>query len=114
MKTPRIQIFYAVMTLCGLLLPNFFVLRESLATDNWLLWADPVQTAELAFANQVASAFVSDLFLVVATAFAWMTREARRLRIRRVGLYMLATMVFGLAFGLPLFLYARDKVLVRE
>lgn len=102
------QRFYLLMAIVGFAAPNYFVLQQSLLTGNWLLWRDFSETFSLAFANFVASAFMSDLVVLLPVTFAWMLHEARRLELKRVWLYLVLAPLFGLSFALPLFMYARQ------
>jgi hypothetical protein len=55
-----------------------------------------------------------DLLVVAAAAIVFMVAEARRLRMRGVALYILLVPVVALAFALPLFLSARERVIARN
>lgn len=97
------------LTIIGTLLPNIFVFKESLATDNYFLYADPVATFQGMFANNISSAFAIDLLFVVLLFLCWSYQEAQRLRIKNYWLVWIYTFAFGIAGGLPLFLYIRQK-----
>lgn len=62
-------------------------------------------------ANQMAQLFAADLLVsaLVFLVYSWI--EARRLGMRNWWAYLLATMMVGLSFGLPLFLYFREDKL---
>ena len=66
------------------------------------------------FANSVASAGSSDLLISAVTFLILVYVEGRRLGMRRLWLYPLATFAIGLSFGLPLFLYHREEALQRD
>jgi hypothetical protein len=55
-----------------------------------------------------------DLLVVAVAAIVFMVAEARRLRMRGVALYILLVPVVALAFALPLFLSARERVIARN
>lgn len=61
--------------------------------------------------NQIGQLFAADLLVsaVVFLVFSW--SEARRLGMRNWWVYLLATMLVGLSFSLPLFLYFREEKL---
>lgn len=100
---------YLYLAILGFVLPNYFVLKESLSSGNILLWTDPAATFQSMFANNITSAFSIDLFYVVAL-FLWLSyREARKQDIQGYGWSWLCTFTFGLAAGLPFFLYLREK-----
>jgi EamA domain-containing membrane protein RarD len=60
------------------------------------------------FANPIAGAFAIDLLFAALVACIWFHFEGRRLGMRRVPVYWLLTLAFGLAGTLPLFLYHRE------
>jgi len=101
--------FYLIMTIIGFAVPNYFVLRQSLLTDNWLLWRKPLETSELVFANFASSAFMTDLMILLPIFFIWMIYEASNINMKRVWLYIPLALLFGLSFALPLFLYVRQR-----
>lgn len=57
------------------------------------------------FANQISSAFIIDLILVVFIFFIWSNKEANRYGIKNVWIIWLLTLLFGMAGSFPLFLY---------
>lgn len=62
-------------------------------------------------ANPLAQLFAADLLVtaVVFLVFSW--AEAHRLGMKNWWVYLLATMLVGLSFSLPLFLYFRQDKL---
>jgi dolichyl-phosphate-mannose--protein O-mannosyl transferase len=98
---------YLLLTVIGFVLPNYFVLKESLDSGNILLWRDIPATFSGMFANNISSAFMMDLLFVVALFLFWSLQESRRLGIKQVWRFWLFTFLFGIASGLPLFLYFR-------
>jgi len=100
---------YLLLVLGGFILPNIFVVRESINTGNILLWRDLGATFEGMFANNISSAFAIDLLFVVLLFVVWTYRESKRLNIGKVWRFWLFTFLFGIASGLPLFLYFRAK-----
>ncbi|MEM8890661.1 MAG: DUF2834 domain-containing protein [Bacteroidota bacterium] len=99
---------YLILSIIGFILPNIFVLLESIESGNYLLYTRPLETMELMFANRVSSAFMMDLFFVVILFLAWSYRESQKLDMKKWGLVCLLTFAFGIAFGLPFFLYLRE------
>jgi len=63
------------------------------------------------FANNVSSAFIIDLLFIVLLFLVWTYKEAQRQKIKNVWFFWLFTFAFGIASGLPLFLYYREKKL---
>ena len=99
---------YAVLTPIGYIASNWFVVLVSLKTGNLLLWTKPRETMAGMFANPVSAAFAIDLLFVALVACIWFYAEGRRLGMRRIPLYWLLALAFGLAGTLPLFLYHRE------
>lgn len=102
---------YVVLAVIGFIVPNIFVFNESVETGNILLWLDPAATLHGMFGNQISTAFVADLLCVVTVALIWIVVESKRLNMKNSWLYIVLTLLFGLAGPLPLFLYQREKVL---
>lgn len=100
---------YLILTIIGTILPNIFVIKETLATGNFMLYADPIATFHGMFANNICSAFAIDLLFIVVLFLVWSYREAQRLGMQRVWLIWIYTFAFGIAGGLPLFLYVRES-----
>ena len=53
------------------------------------------------FPNRIAAAFAIDLLFVALVACIWFYSEGRRLGMRRVWIYWVLTLAFGLAGTLP-------------
>jgi hypothetical protein len=105
---------YLILTVVGFITPNVLVFQESVETGNILLWLDPQATLNGMFSNRIGSAFVLDLLVVVYVALLWIIVEARRLKMKNSWVYVVLTLLFGLAGPLPLFLYNREKVLAQQ
>jgi hypothetical protein len=101
--------FYLALTAIGYLASNWFVVLVSLRTGNLLLWTRPRETMAGMFANPIATAFAIDLLLAALVACIWFHSEGRRLGMRRIPVYWILTLGFGLAGTLPLFLYHRES-----
>ena len=99
---------YLILTIVGFALPNYFVLLESIETGNILLYMDISATINGMFANRISTIFSIDLFLAVFVFFIWSYQESKKQGIKNVGWIWVATMLFGLGGGLPLFLYVRE------
>ncbi|HMV09727.1 MAG TPA: DUF2834 domain-containing protein [Cyclobacteriaceae bacterium] len=102
---------YALLAVVGFIVPNILVFRESVETGNILLWLDPAATLGGMFGNRIAAAFVTDLLCVVLVALIWIVIESKRLNMKNSWIYVVLTLLFGLAGPLPLFLYQREKAL---
>ncbi len=97
---------YLVLAGIGLATPYWFFLK--FITVNGFDLALIMQNL---FANQISTFFALDL--VVATIVFWFftIQEARKLDMKNIWLYMVASLAVGLSFALPLFLYFREHKL---
>jgi hypothetical protein len=102
---------YLFLAIIGFITPNILVFYESVETGNILLWLDPQATMTGMFGNRIAAAFVTDLLCVVLVALIWIVIESKKLGMKNSWVYVVLTLLFGLAGPLPLFLYQREKVL---
>jgi hypothetical protein len=100
---------YLALAIIGFLLPNYFVLQESLTTGNYLLYADIPATINGMFANRISSIFAIDLLFAVFVFFIWTYQVRGSIGSKSIFSVWALTMLFGLAGGLPLFLYFREK-----
>ncbi|MFT4525605.1 MAG: hypothetical protein ACI85F_001760 [Bacteroidia bacterium] len=107
-KTSLVKRTYLALTIIGTILPNIFVAKESLESGNYMLYAHPIDTFNGMFANNISSAFAADLLFVVVLFMVWTYRESKRLNMKNVWLTWIYTFAFGIAGGLPLFLYLRE------
>ncbi len=69
------------------------------------------ELTDAATANTVAVAMLVDLTISCLAFFIWASREGPRLGIKRWWMVIPATLLVGLCFGLPLFLYWRERAL---
>ncbi len=99
---------YLVLTIAGFIAPSILVAVESFETGNVLLYGNPAATFEGMFANRISSIFAMDLLFSVLVFFVWSFIESKRVELKGVGWLWLITMLFGLAGGIPLFLYIRE------
>lgn len=99
---------YLVLAVTGFVVPNIFVVQESLSSGNILLWFDPHSTVQSMFSDSISSAFVTDLLLVVFVFILWSYYEAKKYLVKRVWMIWLLTFLFGMAGSFPLFLYFRE------
>lgn len=99
---------YLLLTVIGTILPNIFVIKESIESGNYLLYAHPMDTFNAMFATNISAAFIIDLFFIVILFMFWSYREAKRYNMKRLYLVWVYTFAFGIAGGLPLFLYLRE------
>ncbi len=99
---------YAILVLIGTVLPNIFAVKESIRSGNILLYAHPLDTVKGMFANNISSAFAIDLLVIVVFFLVWSFQVSKRLQIKYLGWIWVYTFAFGIAGGLPLFLYFRE------
>lgn len=102
---------YLFLTVIGTILPNIFVIQESLASGNYLLYTYPLDTIQGMFANHISSAFITDLLFIVILFLIWSYKESKRLNMKYTYLIWIYTFALGIAGGLPLFLYFRESKL---
>ena len=114
LSSRTMQGVYLALAVLGYLAPGVPMLIESARSGNVLFWTDPQRTIAELFVNRTSTAFALDLMAVVVVALVFITREARRLGMRRVWGFWVLTMLFGLGGTLPLFLYLRERRLDAE
>jgi uncharacterized protein DUF2834 len=100
--------FYLVCCVLGLVLPySQFV--------PWLLEHGLNVTLffrEL-FANRISAFFVMDVIVSAIVLIWFIQTEGKRLRVRLLWLPAIGTLIVGVSFGLPLFLFLRQMTLDR-
>jgi hypothetical protein len=101
--------FYALMCVFGLMLPYGQFISwlgdHGLAVGLLLSQAFEQRIAAFAWFDVLISAVVLLVFMVI---------EARRIRLHRLWLPVLATLVVGVSLGLPLFLLLREMELEKR
>lgn len=97
---------YLLFTLLGLFVPYYF-LFWFLSESGFNL---PLLLNQL-FANSISTFFAVDLVISIIVFWIWMSAEANRLQMKNTWLYILASLLVGLSFALPLFLYVRERPL---
>jgi hypothetical protein len=105
---------YLILAIIGFIAPSILVCMESMETGNIMLYSNPTATIEGMFANRISSIFMIDLLFAVVVFFLWSYNESKKHSIGKLGLVWALTMLLGLAGGLPLFLYLREKALPTE
>ena len=100
--------FYLVCSVLGLVLPYSQVVP-------WLLehGLDFTLFFRELLANRISAFFVMDV-IVSAIVLIWFIQiEGRRLRVRLLWFPTVGTLIVGVSFGLPLFLFLRQMTLDR-
>ena len=95
---------YLLICSIGMVVPWFFLVR---------FLGEPQPTIALFFSsiftNQVTSSVAADLLISALAFFVFVFFEGKRLSMKRLWVFIPATLFIGLSFGLPLFLYFRAK-----
>lgn len=96
--------FYLILCIPGVLIPWAFLI-------GFLGVPEPTISLFFTsiFANHVSSAVAGDLLTSGVVFFIFLFYEGRRLNMKNLWLFVPATLLVGLSFGLPLFLYFRAK-----
>jgi uncharacterized protein DUF2834 len=100
--------FYLVCCVLGLLLPySQFVL--------WLLEHGLNVTLFFSemFANRISTFFAMDVIISAIVLIWFIQSEGKRLRVRLLWLPTIGTLIVGVSFGFPLFLFLRQMILDR-
>lgn len=95
-----------VLTVIGFVVPNvcvgIFVAEEGFDLSGYFsLWTASTPSTQL----------LLDLVIAALALFVWAAVEGPRARIERWWLCIPATLLVGLCFGLPLFLWMRERTL---
>lgn len=64
---------------------------------------------EQLFANRISASFALDLLVSAIAFFAFVAIEGRRAAVTHLWAPIAGTVVIGLSFGFPLFLYMRER-----
>jgi Protein of unknown function DUF2834 len=97
---------YLVLAIIGFIAPYYFFLQ--LPGGNGF---DLPSLMQPLFANDLLRGTAMDLTVSVIVFWFFMVAEANKLQMKNAWLYFLATLLVGMSFALPLFLYFREKQL---
>lgn len=102
--------FYLLLAIAGSIIPWFWLLQDPAALLS------PSLFIQRTFANNIATAWASDLLISASVFFAFAAIELKRLEsdFRWVLLYIGLTFGIGLSCALPLFLYRRELIMERN
>jgi hypothetical protein len=100
--------FYLVCCVLGLLLPYS-------QFGPWLLehGLNVTLFCRELFANRISSFFAMDVIVSAIVLLWFIQSEGRRLRVGLLWLPTIGTLIVGVSFGLPLFLFLRQATLDR-
>jgi Terpene cyclase DEP1 len=104
-----LKTLYLLLAIAGTIVPWFWLLQDSAALMS------PSLFFQRSFANNIATAWASDLLISASVFFISISIELQRLGSSRwwVLLYVGLTFGIGLCCALPLFLYRRELMLER-
>ena len=96
---------YASLAVIGFIAP-YTVFAWFLATNGFNLRL----ILDQLFANHILLAFATDLTISIIVFWVYLYRESQRYQIRNWWPFVLASIMIGLSFALPLFLYVREPL----
>ena len=100
--------FYLICCVLGFILPYSQLVPWLLEHDlNVMLFFREL------FANRISAFFAMDVIVSAIVLFWFIQNEGKRLQVRRLWLPTLGTLVVGVSFGFPLFLFLRQMTLDR-
>ena len=97
---------YLVLAVIGFIVPYYFFLQLPVADGLNL-----PQLLQPFFANNFMKGAAMDLTISVIVFWVFVFVEANRSGMKYPWVYLLATVLVGLSFALPLFLYFRERQL---
>jgi hypothetical protein len=105
-----LKTFYLILAIAGSIAPWFWLLQDPAALIS------PPLFLKQSFANNIATAWASDLLISASVFFAFASIELKRLGSSRLWilLYIGLTFGIGLSCALPSFLYRRELILERN
>jgi hypothetical protein len=95
---------YLILAIIGFIAPYYFFIQ--IPPENALGLPVLIQPF---FANNFMKGAAMDLTISVIVFWFFMFVEANKLQMKNPWLYLLATLLVGLSFALPLFLYFRER-----
>lgn len=95
---------YLVLAVIGFIVPYYFFIQLP-AEDGFNL----PQLLQPFLANNFMKGAAADLTISVIAFWVYAFVEANRLQMKNPWAYVLATLLVGLSFALPLFLYFRER-----
>jgi hypothetical protein len=97
---------FLVLAILGFIAPYYFFLQ--LPAENGF---DLPSLMQPLFTNNFTKGVAMDLTVSVIVFWVYLFVEANRLQMKNPWLYLLATLLVGMSFALPLFLYFRERQL---
>lgn len=81
-KDKQMKKLFLILTILGFALNMTTMWNETVNHGNILLWGDSDRTFAGAFATEISSIFMYDLFYVVLVFSIWLVFDAKKLNIR--------------------------------
>lgn len=94
---------FLILAILGFIAPYYFFLQVH--------GFDPAALFQQFATSKLLSGTAMDLLISVIVFWFFMFTEAKKLQMKNSWIYLLATLLVGLSFALPLFLYFREKKL---
>jgi hypothetical protein len=105
------MIVYLVLALAGAVVPWYFNIQHLLTSD---IPFTPVTFVQSGLVTPMSSSLTVDFFIGSTAMLVWMGVEGRRLGMRRVWLYFVATFAIAFAFACPFFMFMRERKLAAQ
>jgi heme/copper-type cytochrome/quinol oxidase subunit 3 len=101
---------YLLLTIAGSIAPWFWLLQDPAALIS------PTLFLQRSFANNIATAWASDLLISASVFFTFASIELKRQGSSRLEILLYVGLTFGVGVScaLPLFLYRREQILSRN
>lgn len=94
---------YLLLALAGFVIPYYFFITFLTAHGLNV----PLMIEQL-FGTPISTFFAVDLLITAIVFWIFLYREAHRLQMKHRWVYLVATLLVGPSFALPLFLYFRE------
>jgi uncharacterized membrane protein (UPF0136 family) len=94
---------FLILTILGFIAPYYYFLQ--------IREFDLAGFFQQISASELLSGLAMDLLVAVIVFWFFMFTETRKLQMKNAWVYVLATLLVGLSFALPLFLYFRERKL---
>ena len=94
---------YLSLAIVGFVLPYYFLIGFLAANG-----LDLSLLIQQLFATPISTFFAVDLLVTAVVFWIFLYQEARRLQMKHYWVYIIATLLVGPSFALPLFLYFRE------
>jgi hypothetical protein len=95
---------YLLLAVVGMTVPYYFLLQ--FIGENGF---DLARLVHDLFNNEISTFFAVDLVLATVVFWLYVQAETNKLHMKNGWLYILASLVIGLSFALPLFLFFRKR-----